>query len=89
MRRVTAEKHEAQVSAMRAERETAQAALNPLQRRVLQLEAAEATHQAELERVSLGLGSALLLEISRDVYLGGSLQLVMEPSLQSVGLLSS
>ena len=51
MIRSTASSHEDQLTRLRSQLESALAALNPLNQRVTELQAAEGSHQAELERV--------------------------------------
>lgn len=54
-RRSTASNHEGQLAKLRSQLSQAQAELVPLSRRVAELSAAEESHQAELERVSLSV----------------------------------
>lgn len=54
-RRSTASTHEGQLAKVRSQLSQAQAELVPLSQRVAELSAAEDSHQAELERVSLSV----------------------------------
>lgn len=49
--RAAVESHQAELNRVRTERDSAQAGMQPLRKRLAELEAAAAAHQAELERV--------------------------------------